>query len=336
MARREQFNVNQLTVGSINGHPFPGGIGMGKAHYVAATSSSTSKYRDWLVSNGVNPSDIYSTVNLAYAATVDYRNDVIFVTPEVHTLTADLTWAKNHTHLVGLGGPAVESDYSVGGCTITSVGTASVFNINITGHRNQFHNVCLDQHAAAAGALTACQVSSYGNYFENVHFIGQMTDEADTVTTSSSLQMHTYSGFSIFKNCVIGSPLWAVRGTAKNAVIRFTNTSGATLPQDILFQGCRIFSNSATATQPAVALEANNAVDRLLEFRDCTFYNFQSNLGSVLTSGVFRDACGTTHMILLSGSTCQYGWSDWADVHTYIYAVGPTASATGGTAVVTA
>jgi len=310
------------------------GIGRGEIFYVVKSKTSSDKYWALLEERDIDRSKIFTTVNAAYAATTGDRNDTVFVFPGVHTLSADLVWAKNFTHLVGLGGPAVESDYSVGGVTITSVGTASVSTIEITGHRNQFRDINIEQHGAAATCLTACKVSSYGNYFENVHFEGLMAAASDTAG-ASSLQMHTYSGFSIFKDCIIGSPLWDVRTAATAAQIYFSNTSGATLPQNILFKGCRIFNNSATATNPAVILAANNAVDRLLEFRDCTFYNFQTNLGTVLTSGVIKDACGTTHLILLSGTTCQYGWTDWADVHTYTFAAMPTSSATGGTALVT-
>jgi len=316
----------------------PIGIGTGNIYYAVTAKASTDLYYEKLRTNGVADGNIFATVNGAYAATTSNQNDVVCVLPGVHTLSADLTWANSFTHLVGLGGPATESDYSVAGCTITSgaSGTASIRTLDITGHRNQFYNVNIEQPQAAATALTACRISSYGNYFKNVHFAGMMTNTQDAGTTSSSLEMYTYSGFSIFEDCIIGTPLWDVR-SAINGQILFSNTSGATLPQDILFKGCRIFNSSTTDTNPAVRLTANWAVDRLLEFRDCTFFNFQQNIGIVLTSGVFLDGCGTSHIILLSGSTCQYGWNNWADVHTYIFnATGAANHGTGGTAIVSA
>ena len=163
---------------------------------------------------------------------------------------------------------------------------------------------------------------------------GLMSNTQDTGTASSSLECGAGSHYFMAENCTIGTNLWDVN-SGINGQIYFSNTSTTNPPQNFLFKGCTVYNQSATATNPAVSLKGNYAVDRLLEFRDCTFYNFQTNLGTILTSGVIKDACGTTHMILLSGTTCQYGWTDWADTHTFVFAAMPTSSATGGTALVT-
>ena len=328
--RYEQLGVGVLNVDNIIGPGAQTEMGIGQKWYADYTNGSNGN-------SGKTAGTSLKTVNAGYSAMVETQNDTLFCLPGTPSvLSEDLTWAKDFTHLVGLGGPAVESDHWVEGVTITSdwTGTASVITLDITGHRNQFYNVNIQQPQAAAAAVTACRVSSYGNYFKNVHFCGMMTDTQDTGTASSSLEMYTYSGFSIFEDCIIGTSLYDTR-SAVNGQILFSNTDISKLPQDILFKGCRILNRSATATNPAVYLKANNAMDRLLEFRDCTFYNFWVDPSDILTSGVIKDACGTSHLILLSGSTCQYGWTDWADVHTYVFAAMPTSSATGGTAIVT-
>ena len=79
--RYENLSVNRLIVNSINGFPFPGGMGMGKATYLCPADSATSFYRGWLVKNGANPSDIYATLATAYANLTADRNDVLFVFP---------------------------------------------------------------------------------------------------------------------------------------------------------------------------------------------------------------------------------------------------------------
>jgi hypothetical protein len=177
-------------------------------------------------------------------------------------------------------------------------------------------------------------VKGPSNFFKNCSMIGMMTATQDAGTTSSSLEIGSSASYCRFEGCTIGSPLWYNR-TAINGQILFSNSAAATVPQDIVFKDCRILNISATATNPAVRLTSNYAVDRILEFRDCTFYNFQESTGTPLTSGVFLDGCGTSHRILLSGNTAEYGWNNWADVHTYIFCASPAGSATGGHAVVT-
>jgi hypothetical protein len=287
--RREKMSIGELTVNhcSLQGEDF----GIGDKWYVDGTYGSNGN-------SGKSAGDALKTIECGEAVLVTNRNDNLRVLPAVYTLTEDLTWDKSFTHLFGVGTPAVESDWTLAGITITAgqADNNSVRTLDITGHRNQFRNINLEQPQAAAEALTACRVSSYGNYFKNVHFAGMMRTEQDVGTTHSSLEMYTYSGFSIFEDCIIGTALWDVR-SAVQGQIYFSNTSHATLPQDILFKGCRIFNSSTTNTNPAVLLGAQWALDRLCEFRDCTFYNFQLNIGTVLTSGVFKDACDSTHVI---------------------------------------
>lgn len=328
--------------------PFPHGLtsfgipvfgnypGMGKPIFCVTAKTSSDIYYNWLRQNKVPDGSIFATLNLAYADAVTGRNDTIFIFPGVHTLSADLTWAKAHTHLYGVGGPIIEGDSYTDGIVVTSgaSGTTSLKTMYITGAQNQFYGVLFEQPQAAATAVTACKVAGPSNWFKNCGFIGMMNATQDTGTTLSSLEIGPSSQYLRFEDCVIGSPLWYNR-TAINGQILFSNSSAATCPQDIVFKDCRILNISATATNPAVRLTSNYAMDRLLEFRDCTFYNFQESTGTPLTSGVFLDGCGTSHRILLTGNTAQYGWHNWADVHTYIFCSSPAGSATGGLAIVT-
>lgn len=299
--------------------------------------SLTDGFANMLRKRGVSSGSIYSTVNAAYAATTDAQDDVVVVKAGIHTLSEDLTWAKDHTHLVGRGGPNQRNgDSYTDGTLITSglSGTASVATITISGDQNQFHNVFFEQGQAAATAVTAVRVTGINNYMKKCGMAGLMDNTQDTGTASSSLECGAGSHYFMAEDCTIGTNLWDV-SSGINGQIYFSNTSTTNPPQNFLFKGCTVYNQSATATNPAVSLKGNYAVDRLLEFRDCTFYNFQTNLGTILTSGVIKDACGTTHLILLSGTTCQYGWTDWADTHTFVFAAMPTSSATGGTALVT-
>ena len=329
--RRERMNIGELTVNHCSLHGLGDELGRGEKWYLDGVYGSNGN-------SGKTTGTALKSIEAGESVVVDNRGDALLIMPAIYTIAEDLTWDKNFAKVVGLAGPAVESDWTLKGTTITAgqTDTDSVRTLDITGHRNQFYNLNLEQPQAAAEALTACRVSSYGNYFKSVHFAGMMRTEQDAGTTHSSLEMYTYSGLSIFEDCIIGTSMWDVR-SAIQGQIYFSNTSHLTLPQDILFKGCRIFNSSTTNTNPAVLLGAQWALDRLCEFRDCTFYNFQLDIGTVLTSGVFKDACPSTHVILLSGTTCQYGWNNWADVHTFIFnATGAANHGTGGTAIISA
>jgi hypothetical protein len=307
---------------------------VGDIHFVV--DSRTDDYAAQLTKRGVSQGSIYTTVNAAYAAATTNRDDVIAVKPGLHTLSADLVWAKAHTHLVGRGGPNTEGDTYVDGTVITSglSGTASVVALTITGAQNQFHNVTIEQGQGAATAVTAVRVAGPSATFKKCSILGLMTTTQDTGVVSSSLEIGASASYGMYEDCVIGTPLWFAK-TALNGNIYFSNSAAGTVPQDIIFKGCRVFNSSATSTNSAVFLKNNYAVDRLLEFRDTTFYNFQVNMGTVLPAGVFKDTCGTTHMVLLSGTTCQYGWEDWSTgTKTYLFVAMPISSGTGGTALI--
>ena len=310
-------------------------VDAGEIHFVV--DSRTDDFATMLSKRGVSQGSIYTTVNAAYAACTNNRDDVVAVKPGLHVLSADLTWANSHTHLVGRGGPNQANGDSYTDATVITSGvdgTSSVAAITVSGAQNQFHNIFIEQNQAAATAVTAVRITGASNYMKGCGMAGLMNNTQDTGTASSSLELGAGSHYFRAIDCTIGTNLWDVN-SAINGQIYFSNTSTTNPPQNFLFKGCTIYNQSATATNPAVHLKGNYAVDRLLEFRDCTFYNFQTNLGTILTSGVIKDACGTTHLILLSGTTCQYGWTDWADVHTFVFAAMPTSSATGGTALVT-
>jgi hypothetical protein len=298
--------------------------------------SRSDSWAQALTKRGVSAGSIFTTVNAAYADCTTEQDDVVAVKPGLHTLSADLVWAKNHTHLVGRGGPNTEGDTYVDGTVITSglSGTSSVVALTITGSQCQFHNATIEQGQAAATAVTAVKVAGPSVTMKKMSILGLMTTTQDTGVVSSSLEIGASASYGYYEDCIIGTPLWFAK-TALNGNLYFSNSAAGTVPQDITFKGGKIYNSSATSTNSAVFLKNNYAVDRLLEFRDVTFYNFQVNMGTVLAAGVFKDTCGTTHMVLLSGTTAQYGFEDWSTgTKTYLFVAMPISSGTGGTALI--
>ena len=313
------------------------GPGIGKIFYVAPETSSTSQYRSWWQAQGVERDNvIYKLPSAAYADMVAGRNDVMLVAPGLYTETADITWSKAHTHMIGLGGPMTEGDSYVAGVVITS-GLAlvhSVATITISGAQCQFHNVLFEQGQAVNTALTACRVSGASVYMKNCGFLGLMVSQsATTLTTSSSLEIISGGQYGRYEDCTIGSPYWYDR-TGVTGQILFSNAASVGVdPGDIVFKGCRILDHSETAAVPAILTKANYSVDRIIEFRDCTFYNYANDLSGILTS-VIADNARNDHLFLLTGTTAQYGWATWSNYLPLCFSGVPVCSATGGTALV--
>jgi len=306
--RREQFSVNQLLVNSINGFPFPGGIGMGKAHYVVPASSSTSKYRDWLVANGVNPSDIYATVTAGEDATTAYRNDVVFVFPGAYDEAAEIAWDKPQTHLIGCGGPNSLGDFSEANVVIYSDTITVASIITVTGQNCIFENFTVSNYGNNAACLTAFTLNKYGCYFKNVTFQGNMTTNQNTTVAAASLYIGTDGMYPIFEDCVIGQDCWGTRSGANSGQLRFTGTGQ---PNGGQFKRCRIVSISDVVTCAAVALPANGAIGRGWVWDNCVFQNL-SPAGAAWANcnNVFydNDAAGQT---LLLKDCVGMGYAEW-------------------------
>ena len=87
----------------------PNTLGLtGQPRFVVPAHSSTSAtanyFKKWATKN-IGGGNVFTTIEGAYNACQSGRNDTVFVFPGTYTVTSALSWAKHHTHLVGLGGP---------------------------------------------------------------------------------------------------------------------------------------------------------------------------------------------------------------------------------------
>jgi len=310
------------------------GVGCGNVYYVVAGRTSTNYFYQQLFDNGVGEDKIFTTLASAYAATTSGRNDVIIVTPGTYTVTASLTWAKNNTHLLGVGGP----------CSRGGMGTGIVFNtttitvasiIEVTGSNCQFYDVQLRNAGDNAACLCALKVSDGVNFYaEGCHFVGQVGGTQNSTANNCALWLYTDSGGkpwgATFKNCKIGDAGELVRDDGY--VIYFSGGAGGTAKY-VTFDNCVIEGWCETSSKPHVYFAENYCIDRYVLFKDCFFFNYWVNQASTQEE-VIGNACGTTFYCVLMGSTCNAGFAAWNDSGlAYIHACGPAAGAAMGTAV---
>ncbi len=333
MARHESFSVGALDVGTINGFPFTAGVGMGKPIYLAPADSATSNYHGWLTANGVNAADIYSTLPGAYTACTANRGDTIFAFPGTYTQTAKVTWAKHNTHLIGVGSknqriPATAGTY---GNVYFPCVTAMTELFLITGHHCTFAN--FSTYLSTATGVADVRVQGRNTTLDNLFM---KSGQDATQLASSVLGYALYCDGSVagycngltVKNCHIGDPRNTVRTDGGMIYMVGNATGNAAMCYE--FKDCFISGWTETAGISIVYQSGNYSADRYILWEDCTFYNFYTNLGAILTAGVFNDSCNTTHVNLLVGRTCQYGWNVWGNNDGFMFGMLPAANAAGG------
>jgi len=335
MARREQFHVNQLFASTINGFPFPGGVGMGRTFYVAPADSTTSYYRGWLVANGVDPGVIFSDLPAAEDACVANRNDTVFVLPGTYTQTAKITWDKSSTHLFGVGSPNQRIPATAGtyGNVYFPCATAMTELFLITGHHCCFEN--FSTYLSTATGVADVRVQGRNVLLKNLFMKGgqDATQLASAVLGYALYVDGSTAGYSnalTVEDCHIGDP----RNTKRTAggMIYMTGAAQGNNSAADEFRNCMIAGWSETAACSAVFQTGNFATGFYTLWDDCIFYNHYTNYGAILTQ-VFTDTSGTGHTNLLTGKTSQYGWGKWTGLGAATFIAMPTSSTTGGTMI---
>ena len=137
-------------------------IGRGNIYYLDAANGSDSN-------NGKTPTQAFLTLATAYAALTTNNNDILFILDQGtdETYTTAITWAKNHCHVVGIGGPqgGVEKGVQlIGNSVVTTTG-----HLTISGNNNTFAGLCFVQLGTAT-ALVNVGITGDGNSFYDCQF----------------------------------------------------------------------------------------------------------------------------------------------------------------------
>lgn len=268
-----------------------------------------------------------STIAIAYGQCVSGRGDIIYYkggpdangATTLHTtyLTAEFTWAKDNTHLIGLGAPTIVGTRARI-ATVSAGDFTPMFTISADGCR--FENL---QFFDGSTTNPVCvKVTGARNYFNNVFFagMGAATGADDAAATSLFI-----SGGSenTFQSCMIG--LDTVARSTTNAEI--TLESAATRN---VFIDCFISSFADNAGHLWVKIDGSGDIDRYVWFKRCMFYNAVESTGTTMTAGFnVHNTCGG--MVILQ-DCAQIGATDWAAAdngNVYINGTAATAGSDG-------
>ena len=285
------------------------------------------QYEDWLQREMDIPNELLcygndGVVN-AYALATGDKNDVILAFPGAYDITgaasaSGIDWAKNNTHLFGCGGPNTRSDYSEKNVVIYTDTATVDYTIHLTGHHSIFKNVGLSNAGANAGNYGPLYVNGYGNYFENVGLIGNLTSQQLADDDCASLHIGTDAHNCKWINCDIGEDCWGNRSGAYSGQVSFIGSN----PNGGLFRKCFFRSASQTVTCAMLttykATAGTTHIGRAWLFDDCVFTNFdsQSTVGTNCNEVFHIKAAGASWPVLLR-NCAAYGYDRWSDQGTY-------------------
>jgi hypothetical protein len=221
--------------------------------------SSTSAAPYAKMSETKDLTKMHATLALAYAATTSGRNDIVFVTPETHTLTAGITWANSNTHLIGMHSGSRWAN----NCKITHTSALSInAMLTVTGSDNIFQNLHIQHGVGSQVAnLTAVRISGAGNLFENCWIEGPCDNSVADLATARLVQLG--GGGNTFRNCVFGSTS-VFRSAAGSLVEFYTGTYRAT------FEDCLFYCHVDASTPTMIYIKTNKAIGSQF-WRNCQF-----------------------------------------------------------------
>lgn len=259
---------------------------------------------------GTDPSHPLLTLPAAYAKLTANQNDVLFYVgmDASISLSAQLVWAKDYTHLVGM-------------CAPTMVGQrARIFQaagdlnlsplIQITASGCIFANLYIFQGTDDAQSLIDVQVTGQRNFFHNVHFAGgghatNAVDGCASLNISGGME-------NTFVNCTIG--LDTINAAAGVASLLIDGTgSGRNI-----FRQCHFTMNAGNNGARFVELAGNSSLDRYTIFDNCLFINTAGT--SLLSAFVIAAGFDPANKRFLLKDCIGLGFAKWdADDRNAVY-----------------
>jgi hypothetical protein len=288
-------------------------LGPGETFHMVA-NKTTDTYFQLLKNRHVDDEHIVATLSAAYDLCTTNQGDNVLVYPGDHVMTSMVTWDKDQCLIYGMGGPNMShqpSTLTTGGVRLTCKTTAISYCLTVTGDYVRMYNIGTVNTAAATTNLGDILISVGRNFYaESCAFRGGNADEQVQSATSGCPVSITGGYAHYFKNCFIGSAGNATRTTGPGFVKFFATAGGAGM---CVFDGCVFAMRSETDGDNAKGILIQDAaIDRLLIFKGCTFYNFSVNWGAQ-PDHMICDQQTSTHNILFHGGNGCVGFDAIGD-----------------------
>jgi len=256
----------------------------------------------------------FQTLYRAHGACVAGHNDVVFLIANGATsgaarlslagavaeaarigaavpTTGKLIWSKNATHLIGICAPngiAARARIAAPSGTYTAATFGGNDFVSVTAAGCMFQNFTVQDAFSTGNAAQRLWIDTgERNYYDTVHFDGQLTAAAAAAAASRSLVIDgggagVTKGEHKFVNCTIGGDT-VLKNTAANASLEFLGTT----PRNS-FYNCVFPMWSSYAGSLFVLTTGATAIDRFVIFEDCKFIE------------ALKSASGVTQTVVMS------------------------------------
>lgn len=274
----------------------------GEIHLAAgpSTLAFASYWKDWFENDKYH--DSTSGIAVGYAALVEGRGDVLLVAPRTdHVISANLSWSKDNTHLVGAGqlyGVRPNATLIPGGAAVTDLLTIDATGCVVSG---------LTLHNAAATASTACiktlvtSTNCVGAIVRNCFLWGPDDDTINDATGGWRLIDHSGGG-CLFEDLQVGYgyPIAGVPGAASNypSLLRIRKS----LFNDAVFRNCIFAAEFTEAAHTLIMVEFAPSAGAYWVFQNCQFMQLGS---TALSLGIMSDLAGV-NAAFTGSKNCMY------------------------------
>lgn len=261
------------------GIPVLGGGGVpatfGTVYWVDATNGNDGN-------DGLGPGEDHAlkTVSAAYSKVTTNKHDVIMLSGvAAHSLTDELTVAKNRVHFVGLGGGSrymgQRARFELGVTTGSAIAAVQVTGVGCT-----FTNIKFRSVDTLSTSLYAVADGGEFTQFTNCSF--EKATDLDQ-TTAAELLCNADTGY--YKNCSFGNCIYTV-SVARSVILFTRETITGKVARDCIFEDC-IFMNRTSAAGSVHLKMTGNDIERLCLFKNCTFWTAKtSSATQSLVAGV--------------------------------------------------
>ena len=260
------------------------------------------------------------SIEAAYALCTGDRHDtVLFLAGDTaNNPAAAITWAKDYTHLIGVGCDLPGLGQRCRVVTTAAVGVSPVITFSASGCIVK--NMQFNQEKATGTASGVAVVTGLRNYFENVFFM------APTSATAASYSLKVSGSENVFKRCTVGQ-YTNFRSEASYGLWLF----GAATCLRNKFIECEFLSWQGGAGSPHAHVYVDAAVavvPWVIWFEDC-FFGCNYSGGTIQTQAIDDNSTSAGHQIILRGQNDFLGCSAVADTLTYIFAHDPEDTVSG-------
>lgn len=263
---------------------------VGRVIYVDPTGGSDN-------GGGASIDDAFATVAAAYDAATSGKHDVIVIAPTGGTgrttETTAIDWNKRFVHLIGNAAPTAQDaraglNFSTGG------------SIDFGENGCVFKNITL---ASTADINVPVTVTGSYNAFIGVDFKGAMNADAGDDTAARALYINGGQE-NTFAGCAIGADTF--NRSTTNASLEFASSASRNV-----FEECRFIMAADNVGPNHVLLTGGSAIDRWIEFKNCSWYSFWANDADKVTHVIDAAAQTATGHILMTGTNTMIGFDDW-------------------------